>query len=168
MFFSDWLEIQVNFLDDEYTFNEGDGMATVILTKTGSNEIPVMVSVVTMTQDDTATGMQVTTFSRAYTYSHALSISLSPYLPLFPPSLPPPPLAGADYNATILPVEFQMTQTQIPLIIPLLDDDILENTESFTVILAVTSGDSNVELGPRNETRITIIDNDGEELIVSS
>ena len=57
-----------------------------------------------------------------------------------------------------------MTQTQIPLIIPLIDDDILENTESFTVILAVTSGDSNVELGPRNETRITIIDNDGKEL----
>ena len=81
--FSDWLEIQVNFLDDEYTFNEGDGVATVILTKTGSNEIPVMVSVVTMTQDDTATGMQVTTLSHAYTYSHALSI--------LPPSLTPPP-----------------------------------------------------------------------------
>ena len=93
---------------------------------------------------------------------HILSCSL--YLSQPPPPPPPPPLAGADYNATILPVEFQMTQTQIPLIIPLIDDDILENTESFTVILAVTSGDSNVELGPRNETRITIIDNDGKEL----
>ena len=56
-----------------------------------------------------------------------------------------------------------MTETEIPLIIPLIDDNILENTESFTVILTVTGEDSNVELGPRSETRINIIDNDGEQ-----
>lgn len=39
-----------------YTVSEGDGFADIILIKTGSNEIPVMVSVQTRTRDDTAEG----------------------------------------------------------------------------------------------------------------
>lgn len=42
-----------------YTVSEGDGFADIILNKTGSNEIPVTVSVQTTTRDDTAEGESV-------------------------------------------------------------------------------------------------------------
>jgi hypothetical protein len=46
--------IQVDFVDGIYTVSEGDGVVSVFLSKIGENEIPVMVSVVTETRDDTA------------------------------------------------------------------------------------------------------------------
>ena len=55
-FFINNLEIIVDFLVTMYTVDEDVGVATVTLTKTGDNEIPVTVSVVTMTADDTAIG----------------------------------------------------------------------------------------------------------------
>ena len=70
--------------------------------------------------------------------------------------------AGSDYNSTIQPLEFQTNETYLTLRIPLVDDDILENTERFTVILTVAVDDINVALGPRNVTSVTILDNDGE------
>jgi hypothetical protein len=116
-------EIIVNFERSSYTVTEGDGVVTVFLSKTGDNEIPVMVSVETMTVDDTAT-------------------------------------AGMDYNSTFQPLEFGADEAVIPLNIPILDDSILENTESFTVILTVASDVVNVVIGSERVTRITILDND--------
>ena len=49
-------EITVDFDMMSFTVSEGDGFAEIILIKTGSNEIPVMVSVQTRTRDDTAEG----------------------------------------------------------------------------------------------------------------
>ena len=50
------VDIQVDFVDGIYTVSEGDGVVSVFLSKIGENEIPVMVSVVTETRDDTAIG----------------------------------------------------------------------------------------------------------------
>ena len=52
-------DIQVDFGDIVYTVTESDGVATVFLSKTGENEIPVTVSVVTETRDDTAVGESI-------------------------------------------------------------------------------------------------------------
>jgi hypothetical protein len=115
--------IQVDFVDSIYTVSEGDGVVSVLLNKIGENEIPVVVSVVTETRDDTA-------------------------------------IAGRDYNATIEPVEFPSAQTQVAILIPILDDGALESEEGFTVVLSTTGTDENVVLGPRNTARVTITDDD--------
>ena len=53
------LEIQVDFVEATYRVKEGDGNVTVMLKKEGQNEIPVTVSVVFRTRDDTAVGKYV-------------------------------------------------------------------------------------------------------------
>ena len=53
------LEIQVDFVEATYRVGEGDGNVTVMLKKEGRNEIPVTVSVVFRTMDDTAVGKYV-------------------------------------------------------------------------------------------------------------
>ena len=53
------VDIQVDFVDSIYTVSEGDGVVSVLLNKIGENEIPVVVSVVTETRDDTAIGKNV-------------------------------------------------------------------------------------------------------------
>ena len=76
-----------------------------------------------------------------------------------------PLTAGSDYNSIIQVLEFQRDQSSLTLRIPLVDDDILENTERFTVILTIAVEDINVALGPGNVTSVTILDDDGERLI---
>lgn len=61
------VEIQVDFASSVYTVSEGDGVATVFLNKVGNNEIPVMVSVVTRTVDDTAEGIHMYVHIHVYT-----------------------------------------------------------------------------------------------------
>ena len=90
-------------------------------------------------------------------YSSAFISSSSPSL-----SLPP---AGRDYNATIEPVEFPSAETQVAILIPILDDRVLESEEGFTVVLSSTGTDENVVLGPRNTARVTITDDDSESAV---
>ena len=59
-----------------------------------------------------------------------------------------------------------MSEFQLPLDIPIVDDSILEITERFTVILEA-GDDSNVELGPRSSTTVFIIDNDCKLMFAS-
>ena len=47
----------MDFSDTEYIVSEDEMVAIVFLTKTGDNEIPVVVSVETRTADDTAIGL---------------------------------------------------------------------------------------------------------------
>ena len=49
----------MDFAEATYRVGEGDGNVTVMLKKEGQNEIPVTVSVVTRTVDDTAVGQYV-------------------------------------------------------------------------------------------------------------
>ena len=76
--------------------------------------------------------------------------------------------AGSDYNSTVQPLEFLTGDTQLPLIITIVDDSVLEETESFTVRLILTAEDINVILGPGNITRVVIRDNDGEKEVNGS
>ena len=62
-------------------------------------------------------------------------------------------------------MEFQRGQDEVPITIPILDDNTVEDIESFTVVLSVADADPNVELGPDNTTRITIIDDDSKNTI---
>ena len=76
--------------------------------------------------------------------------------------------AGSDYNSTVQPLEFLTGDTQLPLNITIVDDSVLEETESFTVRLILTARDINVLLGPNNITRVVIHDNDGEKEVNGS
>ena len=76
--------------------------------------------------------------------------------------------AGSDYNSTVQPLEFLTGDTQLPLNITIVDDNVLEETESFTVRLILTARDINVILGPSNITRVVIRDNDGEKEVNGS
>ena len=63
-------------------------------------------------------------------------------------------------------MEFQRFQDQVNITIPILDDNTVEDVESFTVVLTVADADPNVELGPDNTARITIIDDDSKNTIL--
>ena len=56
----------MDFVEATYRVKEGDGNVTVMLKKEGQNEIPVTVSVVTITIDDTAEGQYIIILTDSY------------------------------------------------------------------------------------------------------
>lgn len=66
--------------------------------------------------------------------------------------------AGEDFDATTLAVEFAPNASFQVINIPIVQDDLAENTETFSLTL-VTTGDG-TELGTQNTAAVEIIDDD--------
>ena len=64
-----------------------------------------------------------------------------------------------DYNASPMTLEFSSSVMSITVPVTIVDDDILENPETFSAVL--TTGDPSVLLDPDVAT-VTINDNDSE------
>ena len=72
--------------------------------------------------------------------------------------LPPAP---SDYTTVTMDLTFNSGNTNQTVMIPIVGDNVVESTESFTVSL--TSADSTVTLNP-STTTVTIQDDDGKFL----
>ena len=71
--------------------------------------------------------------------------------------LPPAP---SDYTSVSMDLTFNSGTTNQTVMIPIVGDNVVESTESFTVSL--TTGDSAVTLNP-STTTVTIQDDDGDD-----
>ena len=110
--------------------------------------------------------------THSLTHSLALCHPLPPSLPFFPlffsfyDCLLPSPLsslslppATADYDPRPLTVTFGATASQACVHIPIVDDTIVESTESFGVIFSVPS---DINIAAPSLSTVTIFDDDGE------
>ena len=73
------------------------------------------------------------------------------------------PTDGVDYTNHTVTLTFQPGETQLFVDVTIVDDDILEDVEIFTVIL--TTGNSNVDTpSDTDTTTVTITDDDSKFL----
>ena len=73
------------------------------------------------------------------------------------------PAAGSDYTSTIMDVTFDPGSTMATVSVPISDDTAKELDEAFTATVSTT--DSNVMIGDDDTAMVTILDNDGGDLI---
>ena len=69
---------------------------------------------------------------------------------------------GSDFNTISLQITFGPEQLSATVRVPIVNDNIIENTEMFTAILM--TAEENVEIIDNTAT-VTIIDDDGKVLI---
>ena len=70
----------------------------------------------------------------------------------------PPPIA-TDYTSVAMDLTFNADNTNQTVMIPIVGDNVVEGTESFTVSL--TTGDNAINLSPQTTT-VTIQDDDSK------
>ena len=129
-----------------YTFNETDGTVSrpVRVSVQGSNTLERDVVVTVQTADGTATG--------GLSFIHRDIVDV-----LFMIFLPPP--IATDYTSVTIVLTFNADNTNRTVMIPIVGDNVVEGTESFTVSL--TTGDSAINLSPQTTT-VTIQDDDSK------
>ena len=129
-----------------YTFNETDGTVSrpVRVSVQGSNTLERDVVVTVQTADGTATG--------GLSFIHRDIVDV-----LFMIFLPPP--IATDYTSVTIVLTFNADNTNRTVMIPIVGDNVVEGTESFTVSLM--TGDGAVTLGPQTTT-VTIQDDDSK------
>ena len=67
-----------------------------------------------------------------------------------------------DFTATSQLLVFNAATSEHTVMIPIIDDDLLEHVESFSATLTLLASDDQVSLSP-SEATITILDNDGKK-----
>ena len=68
--------------------------------------------------------------------------------------------AGADYTTVITEVTFQPNEATKTVTVPIIDDNIFENVETFTATL--TTSDEHVSIGADSMATVFITDNDSK------
>ena len=72
-------------------------------------------------------------------------------------------LAGQDYIRVEETVTFEPNQSEVTVIVPLIDDRLVEGDETFRGVVSLLSTSlGGVQIGTRNITIITITDDDCE------
>ena len=110
----------------------------------------------TIGEDGTPSGPQVT-INRSNATSNATSIQLN--------LTSGTATAGADFDGTPITINFAANETSKTVDIPITDDDIDEDNETFSIAL-VTNG-SGAQLGATTSAQVTITDNDTADVVVS-
>ena len=72
------------------------------------------------------------------------------------------PQATLDYNATVQLIEFAQEERQQTVTIAILDDDLREDVEQFSVRLRVPPGGRGVVLGNLSSAEVMIVDDDSK------
>ena len=132
-----------------YTFNETDSTVSrsvSVSVQSGSLARDVVVTVQTV--DGTATGETVI---HVHVHRHFSCVVLH-VLSFLPP-------APSDYTTVFMELTFSGGTTNQTVMIPIVGDNVVESTESFTV--SPTSADSAVLLSPHSTT-VTIEDDDSK------
>lgn len=70
--------------------------------------------------------------------------------------------AGSDYLQQDQQLTFEPSSTSQNIIIPLVNDDVMEADETFTLSLAVAEGAQGVNIASPASVEITITDDDGK------
>ena len=169
--------VEMGIAKSSYTILEGEGMAEVCVELAGLIERSVAVNISTVPSGQ-AEGMYGSKFltldNTQLTSNSSFSPSLSLSFPLFPfllsPSLSLPPLwshpflkhpAGVDYVETSATLVYEPSGSAEQLLcqeVPIQNDTILENTESFDV--TISTNDRGVNL-TRSRVPVYIQDDDG-------
>ena len=68
---------------------------------------------------------------------------------------------GDDYFRQDLVLTFETTSTSMDVVIPLINDDVMEGEETFTLCLVLLDGAEGVRLGSPSTTTVNITDDDG-------
>ena len=71
-------------------------------------------------------------------------------------------IEGSDYGSGSYMVNFNAGVTRVSFNVSILDNNILENDETFILTIEHSSLPNNVDVGTPNETKITIVDDDGK------
>ena len=71
----------------------------------------------------------------------------------------------ADYNSGPYNVTFTAGQTSVPFDVPINDDNILENTEMFTLTIDSSTLPDRVTVGDPDQTTVDILDSDSELIV---
>lgn len=69
-------------------------------------------------------------------------------------------VGGKDYRKGPYNVKFAAGKTTSRLLLPVLDDLIVEANEKFMIVIDQSSLPNGISVGDRNETTVTIIDDD--------
>ena len=138
--------VTIGFDAATYTFTETDGTVSrsvSVSVQSGSLARDVVVTV--QTADGTATG-------GALIHTHSLCRCVHSGISFLPPAL-------SDYTSVSTDLTFNSGTTNQTVMIPIVGDNVVESTESFSVSL--TTGDSAVMLNPSTAT-VTIQDDDSK------
>ena len=139
-YFFSLLVVTVTILQLFYTVSEGDGQVEVCVILRGQTERDITVTVTTMS--GTASGRQETLSIEVHKKYYLLTISDADFSSL---------TAGLTFTQSL-----DLNQT-LCVNITILEDDILETSENFAVL--VSSTDSSVATG--SPSTVVITDNDG-------
>ncbi len=140
----------VQFTEEEYTVNEGDGTVQVCVEK--DSDIAESFTVSLPTQDGSAGGELGTSAVLWQTLYFHLLFNLY--------SVAGPDL---DYDGTTLSVEFTPGGPDMACVdIPIVDDNLSEGTEDFTVDLVPSNPD--VQEGDPSTATVLIIDNESKRI----
>ena len=71
---------------------------------------------------------------------------------------------GADLVSEQFELNFPAGETRADFNVTILDDNVVENTESFQLLLSIPNNltSKGVQVGPNSAATVTIMDNDGE------
>ena len=68
--------------------------------------------------------------------------------------------AGSDYSPISNTLNLTSSTTMVEVLIPIIDDSVVETDEQFTVVLS--SSDPNVMISDNYQVTVSIVDDDGE------
>ena len=68
--------------------------------------------------------------------------------------------AGSDYSPINSTLNLTSSTTMVEVLIPIIDDSVVETDEQFTVVLS--SSDPNVLISANYQVTVTIVNNDGK------
>ena len=145
--------MDVGFTQTDATVMEAVGNASLILSVVGQLDTDVSVSVQVMSQDGTAIGESEAEYCPNYLASN-FSESCTTTCQCFFLS------AGSDYSSISSTLNLTSSTTMMVVLIPIIDDSVVEMDEQFTVVLS--SSDPNV-LTSNNQATVTIV-NDNSKL----
>ena len=71
---------------------------------------------------------------------------------------------GVDFVSEQLELNFPAGERRVEFNVSILDDNVVENTESFQLLLSIPNNltSKGVQVGPNAASTVTIMDNDGE------
>ena len=71
---------------------------------------------------------------------------------------------GADFVSQQFQLNFPAGETRADFNVTILDDNVIENMESFLLLLSIPNNltSKGVQVGPNSAATVTIMDNDGE------
>ena len=74
-------------------------------------------------------------------------------------------ITGADYESRPYSLPFRQGISKFPFKVPIIDDDIYEDTESFKITIDPSSLPSDVIVEYPSEVTVFVIDDDGKSVV---